>query len=218
MMAQHEQLPQGVDGAEPPAVSRRTTVAWAAGAPILLVVVLVLHISLRASADLTPWKGGGFGMFSTVDSPGTRLLRVELRGDSGTFLVGVPERYKQQASEVKAAPSPERLERLATLLAEETWAIPRLPGADGEPRSAEDRALDDLAMQTMAQLLPVDAVKAVSMANYDPATQQLLRVQDVEVSVWRVAADQDERPDGGGTLHPTVLRRVVAHPRAGGSR
>jgi len=216
-MTQHEHLLDGIDDAGP-APSVRHLAAWAAGAPLVLLVVLVLHIGMRASADLTPWKGGGFGMFSTVDSPGTRLLRVELRGESGTFLVAVPERYKQAASDARAAPSPERLEHLATALAAETWALPRFPGVGGEDRSAEDRALDDLAMQTMAQLMPVDAVKAVAKESFDPNTQQRLHVTEVEVSVWRVQADRDERPDGGGTLRPSLLRRAVVRPQNGAPR
>ena len=38
--------------------------------------MLGVHIALRANDDLSPWKGAGFAMFSTVDSPGMRSVAV----------------------------------------------------------------------------------------------------------------------------------------------
>ena len=35
--------------------------------PVLLVIVAVSQIVVARTADLTPWKGGGFGMFATLD-------------------------------------------------------------------------------------------------------------------------------------------------------
>ena len=35
--------------------------------PVLLLVVAVCQIGLAKAAGLTAWKGGGFGMFSTLD-------------------------------------------------------------------------------------------------------------------------------------------------------
>jgi hypothetical protein len=36
--------------------------------------VAVMHHILTTTSDLNPWKGGGFGMFATVDSPGNRRI------------------------------------------------------------------------------------------------------------------------------------------------
>ena len=41
-----------------------------------LVAMLGAHIVLRTEDDLSPWKGAGFAMFSTVDSPGMRTVAV----------------------------------------------------------------------------------------------------------------------------------------------
>ena len=38
-------------------------------APALLVAVASSQIALSRTVDLTPWKGGGFGMFATLDTP-----------------------------------------------------------------------------------------------------------------------------------------------------
>ncbi|MCI0615946.1 hypothetical protein L0244_23415, partial [bacterium] len=42
----------------------------------LLLVVAGNQINLAFTKDLTPWKGGGFGMFSTTDGNMFRALRV----------------------------------------------------------------------------------------------------------------------------------------------
>jgi hypothetical protein len=42
----------------------------------LLLVIAGLQIFLAKSSYLTPWKGGGFGKFSTTDGNRFRSLRV----------------------------------------------------------------------------------------------------------------------------------------------
>ena len=41
-----------------------------------LLAMLGVHIVLRTKDDLSPWKGAGFAMFSTADSPGMRSVVV----------------------------------------------------------------------------------------------------------------------------------------------
>ena len=43
---------------------------------VLLLVVAGIQINLALTEDLTPWKGGGLGMFSTTDGNMFRTLRV----------------------------------------------------------------------------------------------------------------------------------------------
>ncbi len=106
-------------------------------APALLSLVALGQIALTRVEGLTPWKGGGFGMFSTIDSTSARLLRLELRTDQGLVSVALPPAVRQPASELRAMPSQARLEALAHRLAALRWIIapggtpdrPRLLGA-----------------------------------------------------------------------------------------
>jgi hypothetical protein len=43
---------------------------------ILLLLVAVNQFRLVKQRELTPWKGGGFGMFSTTDARNARALRI----------------------------------------------------------------------------------------------------------------------------------------------
>jgi hypothetical protein len=65
-------------------LSRRT---WALVlvVPIIMTAVAVSHHVLTTS-DLNPWKGGGFGMFATVDAPGTRrIVTIATLRDGSTY-------------------------------------------------------------------------------------------------------------------------------------
>lgn len=43
-------------------------------APVVLVVVAISHQVLTRVTPLTPWKGGGFGMFARTDASASRVL------------------------------------------------------------------------------------------------------------------------------------------------
>jgi hypothetical protein len=66
---------------------------WRAMLPVaLLVAVAGAQVTLVKTAGLSPWKGGGFGMFSTTDDSGRRRVRI---------FVSAPER----SEEVTISPS-----------------------------------------------------------------------------------------------------------------
>ena len=45
--------------------------AWRSWLPVaLLLVVAGVQVALVKTEGLSPWKGGGFGMFSTTDDAG----------------------------------------------------------------------------------------------------------------------------------------------------
>lgn len=61
---------------EPTPVPRLSRRSWLLLllAPLVMTGVAVTHHVLTATGPLNPWKGGGFGMFATVDAPGTRRI------------------------------------------------------------------------------------------------------------------------------------------------
>ncbi len=46
--------------------------------PALLVLIAVSQLGRAVVQDISPWKGGGFGMFSTLDRPTARSLELYL--------------------------------------------------------------------------------------------------------------------------------------------
>jgi hypothetical protein len=92
-------------------------------APALLCAVAVLQIWTIARAPLSPWKGGGFGMYSGVDSLAARFLRPVLLTPAGELPVSFDRLLEDRpelapfASELRAWPDAGRLAALVDALA-----------------------------------------------------------------------------------------------------
>lgn len=53
---------------------------------LILIVVACLQLSLTRTTNLSPWKGGGFGMFAAVDAPAMRVMVAEGLDEEGQLL------------------------------------------------------------------------------------------------------------------------------------
>jgi hypothetical protein len=95
----------------------RAAAAWAA--PLLLVGVAVAQLWLAHARGLTPWCGGAFGMFASIDSWGSRHLHATWIGDGWRQPVAVPASLRGAEQRALALPDETRLRRLAEGLARE---------------------------------------------------------------------------------------------------
>jgi hypothetical protein len=92
---------------------------WRSVLPVgALVVVASVQVVLAKTASLTPWKGGGFGMFSTTDSADQRMLRVVVAAPERSEIIEITESLEDAAKRAAAFPVPRQLERLARLVVE----------------------------------------------------------------------------------------------------
>lgn len=91
-------------------------------APIVLILGVTFQRYNVVVHDQTPWVGGGFGMFSTVDVPGARLMRTYLLTDRGPALI-LERSMGENRRLVYSQPSDSRLERVANTLATQEWAV-----------------------------------------------------------------------------------------------
>lgn len=75
----------------------------------LLLAVAVVQIPLAKSWILTPWRGGGFGMFSTLDGSSFRPLRVYAVGDGWERRLDLPSDLGGPAYAASCLPTDARL-------------------------------------------------------------------------------------------------------------
>jgi len=61
---------------------------------IVLIIVSIVQVFLAMTASLSPWKGGGFGMFATLDGTAFRHVRIFVES-------------KERSEELEIAPSQE---------------------------------------------------------------------------------------------------------------
>ena len=101
------------------------TARWLPGS--LLVLVALIQLYLSVFHDLSPWKGGGFGMFAVVDAPSARTWSVGCVDASGTpclaFLPrdgqgAMPKRFE---TSFRAYPSAASKEVVASYVAGLAW-------------------------------------------------------------------------------------------------
>src|SRR5689334_22540220 len=53
---------------------------------IILILVALLQLYLTHTANLSPWKGGGFGMFGAIDAPDMRVIQAEALDREGNLI------------------------------------------------------------------------------------------------------------------------------------
>jgi hypothetical protein len=79
----------------------------------LLLGVACQQIWLTRSADLNPWSGGGFGMFSTMDAWGNRRLQAFAIRPGIQRELEIPPALREMTRRVRAFPSAANLRALA---------------------------------------------------------------------------------------------------------
>lgn len=99
-------------------------------AAVLLLVAAVQMVRANRT-NQSPWKGGGFGMFSSIDSPGERFVRIKLidsQNPSRHETVEIEEITGRPAHRLRYLPTQEGLARYANFLSrdlnlqEHEWA------------------------------------------------------------------------------------------------
>jgi hypothetical protein len=115
---------------------------WRTVLPVaLLLTVAGVQVILTRTAGLSPWKGGGFGMFSTTDDAGRRSVRVFVSAPDRSEEIAITPSLEDAAVRAAVLPGGRQLTRLARRVLErerrhgravetvriETWRIEYAP-------------------------------------------------------------------------------------------
>jgi hypothetical protein len=140
--------------------------------PALLVAVAARQLYLSHTQRLSPWKGGGFGMFASVDLPQYRVVRAYLLTPTGEVpaeLGGLP-RVATLVGRVRAMPGPGHVDALADALLGLRWA------------------LDTTAAASDARVRASSGSRPAA-GEGDHLAPASLHVSRVRVEVWRIDFD-----------------------------
>ena len=92
---------------------------WAPALPAaVLLVVAGGQMTVGRAWGLSPWKGGGFGMFSTLDARPFRYVRVYLTAPERSEELAIPASLEDAAAAAEILPTDAQLERLALRIVE----------------------------------------------------------------------------------------------------
>jgi hypothetical protein len=95
----------------------------------LLIATACTQLWLALSAGLSPWSGGGFGMFSTLDAGGSRHLHAIALRPGIRRELAIPDSLDEEVLRALTLPSDGRLRTLAL-------AFAKLPNPDAGPLTA----------------------------------------------------------------------------------
>jgi hypothetical protein len=87
--------------------------SWASVPAALLVVVALGQLTLAHTTGLSPWKGGGFGMFASLDARPFRYVRVFVEAPQRSEELAIPASLEALAASAEILPADPQLERLA---------------------------------------------------------------------------------------------------------
>ncbi len=111
-------------------IAPRTRPEWCWFLPVVLLIgVACCQILLAHTVDLTPWSGGGFGMFSTTDGRGNRHLHAFALRPGIRRELALSRDVRDQVRRVLTLPTVSRIHTLADTLA-------KLPSPDFGPLQA----------------------------------------------------------------------------------
>jgi hypothetical protein len=159
-----------------------------------LVAMLGAHIVLRARDDLSPWKGGGFAMFSTIDSPGMRTVVVWADVAGNEERVTLVGRWDDASRELSALPTAGR----TTALARGVASSPLVRGADGNLAMARTSAV------------PVLVPAAGYSASTTGAAVVSTTAHEAVVEARRVRVDVAKLSYDDGIMRATMLQSASA--------
>lgn len=157
--------------------------------PAVLAIVAVHQITTAQTEDLTPWKGGGFGMFATADHPDTRALRTYLVTDSDRVPVDVEamitlaeDRHLGTMLSLRSRPGRNAAEAWTAVLADRAWVLrdgaAQLADREGTPTDG------GLHLDADGTALPVETVRIeVWRSRYQRtgsrAVPELVRIHEI---------------------------------------
>lgn len=127
----------------------------------LLLLVAFFHAANVERYSLTPWKGGGFAMFSTADAPSERVTQVRLIDAQGSAGFAVlPDSAREAERRFRTMPSPDNARQLANRLLKTDWRCAMETNDDGTRAPATAQLLcRERHPHSLAPLRPIQTLE-----------------------------------------------------------
>lgn len=149
----------------------------------VLILVALAQIWRAHTLDQSPWKGGGFGMFATGDTPFHRFLKCRVQtADGEVAAVDAPDHVKRLLTETRVAPTEENLRMLAEALALEKTVRRKTP-------------LSVAGGATASEVARSVALKFLEPGSTIPDHYELVETTSVRLELWRVEFDSETLTD-----------------------
>ena len=154
---------------------------WVAYIPVaILFLVSLRQIYLHNYNFLNRWKGGGFGMFSTIEK---RFTHIHLIKKGALECALRPRDFSKKLDQIEHYPSYISLEHLAKKLAKNIWVYSAFDANFNQPTSVE--------------MVPLN--KSID------GNSKIAQFDTLELQVYKVTFNRKSF-----TLNPVLIRRMQA--------
>jgi hypothetical protein len=99
--------------------------------PVIALTVFVHQLYHVAVFNLSRWKGGGMGMFSTIAAPGNRVIKAYFQVDAVRLPIAIPD--SKEATAFRTEPTESNSAKLKARLSEMLWAITSVDASTQRP-------------------------------------------------------------------------------------
>lgn len=171
-------------------------------ASLILITIALLQIYLTQTTHLSPWKGGGFGMFAVVDSPSQRVITAE----------GITATDLRVTLNLEIEPDDYR----------RMQALPKIADLNAIGQQLLDQAIVPVGIQTQTAIqslqrenpnlivspfLPSGSYPPVYRLrnSQDPATVLSQELKGIRLQWWRVGFNSEKHRLEGKPLTPIVV-------------
>lgn len=166
---------------------------------LLLIGVALVQVVRAHTHGQSSWKGGGFGMFATSDSPGARFMRCIVVGKDGKeFRVVLPPRLGELGLLARVVPTAENVTEVAQEALALEWV--REDYSSVQPLEQPAAGTGSGGGTALPGETPADATasrldtstltyRALGRNEPKPPKELLLEVKAVRVEIWRTRLD-----------------------------
>lgn len=153
---------------------------------LLCIGIALTQMVLASTENLSPWLGGGFGMFSGIDSPMNRVLICEAINENGhplTISLKSSKYLNEKFSffRLLTLPSQSELNRLASMLIDADLLLEKNDVLN--PLKSPEVHFNRIFKDKNEAIPPLYRVR---LANEQEADGTAIRLQAVRISVWRL--------------------------------
>lgn len=164
-------------------------------APGILVGIALLQLGLSHFGTLTPWKGGGFGMFASVDSLGMRVVSCEGVTHSGETIRILPFRGINPATVDgwRAMPRNSTLQRLGN----ELLGMRFVPTGTRQNAATEQFLAENPQLQGQLAPMPQSGAKKTYrplLPNDPPPSEgEFITLAELRMQWWKIRFDGETK-------------------------
>lgn len=142
--------------------------------PVIAVLVIINQFYRVQTYDLSTWQGGGFGMFSSVDTINSRFFKIYLQVGNETIPVKTKGNFDKLITIALAEPTQENLHLLAKNIYAANWIH---SGSFKQDSNAKNR------YRSVLEILP--AYRTL------PNLELLIMVDGVMLEMWKTRFDSN---------------------------